>query len=91
MINHFVKLEIVAQQTFADAFVDNSLCSKQKSYVEFFFRYGRKLILLVTTIGSILCGVGVGLTPWFELFVVLRFLTAAFTHGGYLIMFVYGK
>jgi len=52
-------------------------------------RYGRKPILLVTTIGSIICGVGVGLTPWFELFVVLRFLSAAFTHGGYLIMFVY--
>jgi len=52
-------------------------------------RYGRKLTLLITTIGSVLCGVGVGLTPWFELFVVLRFLTAAFSHGGYLMMFVY--
>ena len=47
--------------------------------------------MLVSSIGCLASGIGTAFTPWFELFVVLRFFSAAFSHGAFLIMFVYGK
>ncbi|CAK8684124.1 organic cation transporter protein-like [Clavelina lepadiformis] len=50
---------------------------------------GRRNTMLVTCIGCLISGVATAFTPWFELFVVLRFFSAAFSHGAYLNMFVY--
>ncbi|XP_078481830.1 organic cation transporter-like protein [Ciona intestinalis] len=50
---------------------------------------GRKNTMLVCAVGNLISGVATAFTPWFELFVVLRFFSAAFSHGAFLIMFVY--
>ena len=47
--------------------------------------------MLVSSIGCLVSGIATSFTPWFELFVVLRVLTAAFSNGAFLSMFVYGK
>jgi len=52
-------------------------------------RYGRRKTILITAIGTILCGCGVSLSHNFATFVLLRLLTGAFSHGGLLIVFVY--
>ena len=47
--------------------------------------------MLVSSIGCLVSGIATAFSPWFELFVFLRFLSAAFSHGAFLIMFVYGN
>ncbi|CAK8683927.1 unnamed protein product [Clavelina lepadiformis] len=50
---------------------------------------GRRNTMLVSSIGCVISGISVAFAPWFWLFVVLRFFVAAFSHGAFLIMFVY--
>ena len=47
--------------------------------------------MLICAAGTLVAGIGCAFTPWFELFVVLRFLVAALSHGSYLIAFTFGK
>nr|CAB3266135.1 organic cation transporter protein-like [Phallusia mammillata] len=50
---------------------------------------GRRYTILIATIGTLISGVATAFAPWFELFVVLRFFSAVFSHAGFLFMFVY--
>ena len=52
---------------------------------------GRRHTMLICAVGGLVSGVVTSLSPWFPFFVAFRFITAAFSHGGFLIMFVYGN
>lgn len=47
----------------------------------FFFRYGRRNPLVAAVFIQLITGVATAFAPWFWLFCILRFLTAAATGG----------
>lgn len=55
------------------------------------FSVGRRPTMLTCCIGTLIFGIAVAFSPWFPMFVVFRFMVAAFSHGSFLIACVYGE
>ena len=54
-------------------------------------RFGRKKATLLLTIALVGSSVGVAFSPSYEVFVITRFLSGAFTIANFIAVFTYGK